>query len=327
MGFFSPRTPSYFTHSFVSCVRGCLSLFSFRNHEFVLNLLAENGLFDNYSDSNTTNAAAKALGSKEKAEAQQGPSHNSTIPLSRKDVKALFENCSKNERDSLTLFNLIESLISLRSSPISLSDSSLKPKPKVNQAIKIDHGTHIATLHDLAFTFPLRKKMDLRICQNALTLTISAPAKTTSQSNSNTSAVQSLQAVDPIIIPLTTISQVICIPTPEKQKSHFTIVLIRTNKQKGKEGGDLEPAVFGFDETGTFLNSTHRVLEKLDPKQDFILQLLEKVLSVRNIAITKPLPSMFKLSSSNSKVPIHHIVAHVKAKEGFVSFVYISLYF
>ena len=277
-------------------------IYKFRTQEYILNLLTTNGLFDT-----PTTESASASKQKEKA------------LLTRSNVEALFQSCSKNERDSTTLFNLIESLVSLRSNPVSLLDSSVKLKPKGNQsqAIKIDHGTHISTLHDLAFTLPLRKKMDLRICQNALTLTLSASAaKTASQPASSSN--QSLQAADPIIVPLNTLSQVICIPTPEKQKAHFTMVFIRTHQQKVKEAGDLEPIVFGFDETGTVLKSTQRVLEKQDPKKEFILQLLEKVLSLRNIVITTPLPSMFKLSSSNNKVPIHHIVAHVKAKEGYV---------
>ncbi|TPX39956.1 hypothetical protein SeMB42_g06170 [Synchytrium endobioticum] len=127
--------------------------------------------------------------------------------------------------------------------------------PVLDQA---DESTPLAIIHDTSVTVPVRKRCDVVFTKS--------------------SVIFKCKDVNELVMPISAICHVLCLPTPEKTKPHWTFVLVPNSIT-------TEPVCFGMDDKGGFAKGTGvritneanetKALEKTDGNKLPALDILE----------------------------------------------------
>ena len=145
-------------------------------------------------------------------------------------------------------------------------------------------GPVLSSFEDLGFMMPLRKKLHLRIHERVLSLGLQN---------------ESIEGA----LPISEISFAFCLPTPNKQKEHYTLILFK--KSASDYAAAPESFVFGFDDKEPL--SKNRVLDRL-----------LAIPALKKLRILQPSPDVLKSFKSKPKRFLYNIDAYLKNKEGCV---------
>ncbi|KAJ3077034.1 hypothetical protein HDU98_009435 [Podochytrium sp. JEL0797] len=154
--------------------------------------------------------------------------------------------------------------------------------------------TPLASLKDLSFALPARKRLALAV--------------------SNTSIQLLANNTPSLALHTTHIARVLCLPTPNKQKPNYSLLIEVTESAQPLlvdnniiGNAPVTALMFAFDNQGSIMSIESEIdslkctLSKTDDKKDRILNMLSHVLPA-SIQIEQPNMSLFDLASPNSKL-------------------------
>ena len=146
-----------------------------------------------------------------------------------------------------------------------------KKKPVIEQ---VDAGPLLYSIPDLSFTNPIRKKCALELHQHAL-------------------------KVQDFALLFDNVTDLFCLPTPNKPKPHYTFIFFSKSNQGYSAGNDM--VMFGMDAS----------------VKDQVLNSILKVSSLKKREIKQPnFGIMSSAAKSTKSKPVFHIDCYLKNKEG-----------
>ncbi|KAJ3176779.1 hypothetical protein HK101_010374 [Irineochytrium annulatum] len=234
-----------------------------------------------------------------------------TDPDLRRDLA-----CACDSRPTLgaLLDRLVTHLVSKAPrAAVAVAGAANAPKSASKSITSIkDPGPRLAVIHDLSFTSPVRKKADLVVCSHAVLLVTPGVASLT----------------DPLaVLPTSILRHIACLPTPNKQKPHYTFCLLTDASAADAAKGQaaVEPILFGLDDCGTLLkvtinegNSPAKEITHAKPtsKSRELVSLLTRLLP--SATMHEPDAKTFTSIKSKPKLPLPYLPCHVRAKESFL---------
>ncbi|OZJ02945.1 hypothetical protein BZG36_04560 [Bifiguratus adelaidae] len=168
----------------------------------------------------------------------------------------------------------------------------------------------VATIHDVTFTLPIRKKAHL-VISDAYLYILSPPPKA--------SAASTPEQVE-YRVRKQDIARIVAVPTPEKSTNHWTFCIFAK--------GANDPVCFGVNERGKLKITIHGAPsdKTADDRNDlYITRILQQNLP-KNIRVISPAtrnalkPAIQQASSASAPGTSWHIFCYLKTKEGFLYF-------
>ncbi len=217
-------------------------------------------------------------------------------------VTQLLQHLSDHPQHQKTLTHLIDLIVHAPPDTAQAKKRKIKTEPVPIQ------DRPLAILHAISVQHPVRRKLDVYFYTSRIDF------------------VDSSAAGSVLTIQQTSIQQSLSLPTPNKSKSHFTLVLCLKNGECA--------VIWGVDATDKLDITVDATLvadaETIGKEgKERWVWLLKRVLGIDS---TLPSYSCFKPShvkSSNDSVSpqYHHVICHVKAKDGSLFFLPTGVFF
>ncbi|EGF78447.1 hypothetical protein BATDEDRAFT_90649 [Batrachochytrium dendrobatidis JAM81] len=189
------------------------------------------------------------------------------------------------------------------------------------QSLSSQLGSPILILHDLSISSPIRKKLHLCIYSTHIILT--SLLLSTQSSDSETPSYAA-------IFPIHQLKRIICLPTPERTKPHYTFMFLFDD---GSETQQLFPncIALGVDEKTTVKITRHEsepeTLSISNCKSVLCKEILDAMSQSSGLttdyanSIDEPTPQVFKSNESKAgRTDVYSVACHIRAKSGFLYF-------
>lgn len=160
-------------------------------------------------------------------------------------------------------------------------------RPRISPTPVTGDGNPIYTLHSISTTSPIRKKVDITICENSITFT-----------NPSTRASEAS-------VPRASIRRAFLVPTRGKSKPHWTVILLSSDTpDRGKPANPATPEspqiIFGLDATSappftvTTYKSGSEPTPEVSPKGSTTLPFIRTFLTHLGVSLFEPTVDVFK---------------------------------
>jgi hypothetical protein len=167
------------------------------------------------------------------------------------------------------------------------NESESSKRPRISPAPLAADGNPIYTLHSISTTSPIRKKVDITICENSITFT-----------NPSTRALEAS-------VPRASIRRAFLVPTRGKSKPHWTVILLSSDTpDRGRPANPATPEnpqiIFGLDATSappftvTTYKSGSEPTPEVSPKGSTTLPFICTFLIHLGVALFEPTADVFK---------------------------------
>lgn len=156
---------------------------------------------------------------------------------------------------------------------------------------RVDSGTTgppLSEVPGLGFIQPVRKKLTLNIHEGMFSVGGLPPGSS------------------PCTLPFGAVTDVFCLPTPNKSRPHYTVILLTSAQNPGETSYACPPDtfVFGFD-------------DKLPTERDVVLNKILGIPAFKTARILQPSPAIMRSAKSQKgKPPVLFIEAYLGSKEG-----------